>query len=91
LQLIRNLLIAFKTPSSPQTYPNFLHFLALHKRTVKVIKTQMTFSDPRDSGTFECAGDGLHSVFCQPIRAFDLGNMLFQYYAFQRVRIKRPR
>jgi predicted NAD/FAD-binding protein len=49
---------------NPTTYPNFLRFLALHKRTVEAIKTQMTSSVSRDNGAFEWADDGQHSVFC---------------------------
>jgi predicted NAD/FAD-binding protein len=54
-------------------YRKFPRFLALHKRTVEVIKTQMAFSVSRDSGVFEWAGDSLHSMFCQLRRVFDLG------------------
>ncbi|KAH9993165.1 hypothetical protein BJV77DRAFT_1067314 [Russula vinacea] len=55
---------------NPPTYPNFLRFLALHKRSVEVIKTQMTFSVSRDGGAFE--------------RVFDLGmwRMLFDIMRF---------
>jgi predicted NAD/FAD-binding protein len=69
---------------NPPTYPNFLRFLALHERSVEVIKTQMTFSVSRDGGAFEWAGDGLRSVFCQPRRVFDLGmwRMLFDIMRF---------
>ncbi|KAF8482445.1 amine oxidase [Russula ochroleuca] len=69
---------------NPPTYPNFLRFLALHKHSVEVIKTQMTFSVSRDGGAFEWAGDGLRSVFCQPRRVFDLGmwRMLFDIMRF---------
>jgi hypothetical protein len=69
---------------NPPTYPNFLRFLALQKRSVEVIKTQMTFSVSRDGGAFEWAGDGLRSVFCQPRRVFDLGmwRMLFDIMRF---------
>jgi hypothetical protein len=69
---------------NPPTYPNFLSFLALQKRSVEVIKTQMTFSVSRDGGAFEWAGDGLRSVFCQPRRVFDLGmwRMLFDIMRF---------
>jgi predicted NAD/FAD-binding protein len=44
---------------NPTTYPNFLRFLALHKRTIDVIKTEMTSSISRDSGAFGLASDGL--------------------------------
>lgn len=69
---------------NPPTYPNFLRFLTLHKRSVEMIKTQMTFSVSRDGGAFEWAGDGLRSVFCQPRRVFDLGmwRMLFDIMRF---------
>jgi predicted NAD/FAD-binding protein len=71
---------------NPPTYPNFLRFLDLHKRTgaVEVIETEMTFSVSRDGGAFEWAGDGLRSVFCQPRRVFDLGmwRMLFDILRF---------
>jgi hypothetical protein len=68
----------------PPTCPNFLRFLALHKRSVEVTKTHMTFSVSRDSGAFEWANHGLRSVFCQPRRVFDLGmwRMLFDIMRF---------
>ncbi|KAF8490829.1 hypothetical protein F5888DRAFT_1637936 [Russula emetica] len=77
---IRILQIVFNT----LTYPNFLGFLALHKRSVEVIKSQNTFSVSRDGGAFEWAGYGLRSVFCQPRRVFDLGmwRMLFDILRF---------
>ena len=37
-------------------YPNFIRFLKLHKRTVEVIETEITFSVSRDGGVFEWAG-----------------------------------
>jgi predicted NAD/FAD-binding protein len=69
---------------NPPTYPNFLRFLDLRKRTVEVIETEMTFSVSRDGGAFEWAGDGLRSVFCQPGRVLDLGmwRMLFDIGRF---------
>jgi hypothetical protein len=41
----------------------------------------MTFSVSRDSGAFEWAGDGLHSVFCQPTLACGIC-MLFNIMRF---------
>ena len=40
---------------NPTTYPNFLRFLAPHKRTTDVIKTQMTISVSRNGGALEWA------------------------------------
>jgi hypothetical protein len=69
---------------NPATYPNFLRFLELRKRTVEVIKAEMTFSVSRDGGAFEWAGTGLRSVFCQTQRVFDPGmwRMLFDIARF---------
>jgi hypothetical protein len=69
---------------NPPTYPNFLRFLKLHKRTVEVIETDMTFSVSRDGGMFEWAGASLRSVFCQTKRVFDPGmwRMLFDIARF---------
>ena len=38
---------------NPTTYPKFLRFLAPHKRTTDVIKTQMTSSVSRHGGALE--------------------------------------
>ena len=69
---------------NPLNCPNFLRFLELHKRTVEVIKTDMTFSVSRDGGVFEWAGASLRSVFCQTKRVFDPGmwRMLFDIARF---------
>jgi hypothetical protein len=68
----------------PHDTLQFLRVLALHKRAVEVVKTQMTFSVSRDSSAFEWISDGLHSMFCQPRR---VSNMRFNACA---VRVTRP-
>ena len=80
LQFILILQVLF----NPLTYPNFFRFLALHKRSVEVIKSQNTFCVSRDGGAFEWASHGLRSLFCQPGRVFDLGmwRMLFDILRF---------
>ncbi|TFK67937.1 FAD/NAD(P)-binding domain-containing protein [Pluteus cervinus] len=50
---------------NPTTYPNFLRFLKLYPRTIKILPTEMTFSITRDGGAFEWAGKDLFTVFCQ--------------------------
>jgi predicted NAD/FAD-binding protein len=69
---------------NPSTDPNFIRFLAMHRHSLEVIKTQLTFSISCGGGAFKWAGNTLRSIFSQPRRVFDLGlwRMLFDIMRF---------
>ena len=55
----------------PQFFFDFSHYISDDKRTVDVVKTQMTFNILCDCGAFEWAGDGLHSVYVSRIHVLN--------------------